>query len=257
LFIRFLSFMLVGYIISRIMQQLRQQRQALQEANLKLERYVATLEELTVSRERNRMARELHDTLAHTLSGVAVQLEAVDSLWASDRERAYQILSRSLQATREGLTETRKAIQSLRATPLEGLGLANALREYAETSAHRAGFRLQLDLPDSVQGLPPEVEQCFYRIGQEALENTARHANSKSVCVKLVKNASGLCMEISDDGTGFETQVENSDMHFGLRGMYERAQVIHADLEISSRPGEGTCLTLAWNEENEQNGGAG
>jgi signal transduction histidine kinase len=257
LFIRFFSFMLVGYIISRIMQQLRRQRQALQEANLKLERYVATIEQLTVSRERNRMARELHDTLAHTLSGVAVQLEAVDSLWNSDRERAHQILSRSLGVTREGLTETRKAIQSLRATPLEGLGLAHAMREYAESAARRAGFQLLLDLPEPIDGLAPEVEQCFYRIGQEALENAARHANAKSVQVKLAKSDLGLCMDISDDGIGFDAQAADSELHFGLRGMHERAQVIHAELEISSRPGEGTRLTLSWKGEDRQIGGAG
>jgi signal transduction histidine kinase len=175
-FIRFSSFLIIGYVISRIMQQLRGQRQALQEANRKLEHYLGTLEQLTVSRERNRVARELHDTLAHTLSGLAVQLEAVDSLWTSDREQAHTLLRHSLQATRDGLTETRNAIQSLRAAPLEDLGLARALQDYAEATAGRTGFRLDLDLPKKLDGLPLEVEQCFYRIGQEALENAARHA---------------------------------------------------------------------------------
>ena len=256
LFIRFLSFMLVGYIISRIMQQLRQQRQALQDANLKLERYVATLEQLTVSRERNRLARELHDTLAHTLSGVAVQLEAVDSLWTSDQTQAHRILGRSLQATREGLTETRKAIQSLRATPLEDLGLVHAMRAYAESTARRAGFQLVLNLPDTIDGLSPEVEQCFYRIGQEALENAARHANAKAIQVTLLQTGFRLCMEINDDGIGFDKQNVGPGTHFGLQGMYERAQVIHADLEISSHPGEGTHLTLTWDSENSQIGDA-
>lgn len=246
LFIRFLSFLLVGYIISRIMGQLRRQRQALQEANAKLERYVATIEQLTVSRERNRVARELHDTLAHTLSGVAVQLEAVDSLWDSDQGQARLGLRRSLQATREGLTETRKAIQSLRATPLEGLGLASALRAYAETTARKAGFRLALDLPQSLEGIPPEVEQCFYRIGQEALENVARHADAKAVRVSLCDGEGSLRMEIRDDGVGFDPLAPEAGLHFGLQGVRERAQVIHAGLEVRSCPGEGAGLTLTW-----------
>ncbi len=87
LFIRFLSFLLAGYIISRIMRQLRSERQALQEANRKLAGFVATIEQLTVSRERNRMARELHDILAHTLSGVSVQLEAARTL-LGERQQA-------------------------------------------------------------------------------------------------------------------------------------------------------------------------
>jgi signal transduction histidine kinase len=256
LFIRFLSFMLVGYIISRIMQQLRQQRQALQTANRKLERYVATIEQLAVSRERNRVVRELHDTLAHTLSGVTVQLEAVDPLWSSERDQAHQILARSLQATRDGLTETRKAIQSLRATPLQGLGLAHALRECAVSTSRRGGFQLLLDFPDTLEGLSPEIEQCFYRVAQEALENVARHANAKTVHVLLEQVSVGMRMQIRDDGVGFDMQDIGPDQHFGLRGMNERAQVIHADLDIASHPGGGTRLALSWDGESREDSGA-
>lgn len=245
-FIRFISFLMIGYVISRIMQQLRRERQALQTANRRLENYLVTLEQLTVSRERNRVARELHDTLAHTLSGVAVQLEAVDSLWTLDRDQAHSILQHSLRATREGLTETRKAIQALRATPLEDMGLANALREYAETTAGRIGVRVDTDLPRELGSLLPEVEQCFYRIGQEAIENVARHAQAKCLRVKLIRTTSGLCMEIADDGVGFDSHSVQSDKHFGLQGMRERAQLIHADLELVSQPGAGTRLSLSW-----------
>jgi len=249
LFIRFISFLFVGYIVSRIMRQLSRQRKALEEANLKLENYVAALEQLTITRERNRLARELHDTLTHTLSGVAVQLEAVDSLWAGDPEQAQKILQSSLKTTRTGLTETRKAIQSLRATPLEDLGLAQALGEYAEAAARQEGIQLHLDLPQGIEGLPPGVEQCFYRIGQEAVVNTARHAQAKSMWVRLERSASGLQMEIKDDGTGFDLQTVESGRHFGLQGMRERAQIISARLEITSRPGGGTSLRLLWQGE--------
>jgi signal transduction histidine kinase len=249
LFIRSLSFLLVGYVISRIMQQLRRECLALQEANQHLERYVGALEQLTVSRERNRVARELHDTLAHTLSGVAVQLEAVDSLWTSDRRQARGILRHSLRATRDGLTETRKAIQALRATPLEDLGLCRALRDYAEAAAGRAGFQLQLELPEQPAGLPAEVEQCFYRIGQEAIENVVRHAETKTVRVSLVQAGAGLHMEIADDGIGFDPQAASPGPHFGLQGMDERAQAIHAVLDVASRPGGGTCVRLNWQGE--------
>ncbi len=246
--IRFISFLLVGYVISRIMQQLRRERQALQVANRKLENYLATLEQLTVSRERNRVARELHDTLAHTLSGVAVQLEAVDSLWTSDRKQAHNLLRHSLRATRAGLTETRNAIQLLRAVPLADLGLVRALQDFAETTAGRTGFQLDFDLPKHLKGLPLEVEQCFYRIGQEAIENIARHAQAKFVKVKLTGSSLELCLQVIDDGIGFDLQASESGRHFGLQGMRERAQLIHAALEIVSRPGEGTGLSLSWHE---------
>ncbi|MGZ9221993.1 MAG: sensor histidine kinase [Anaerolineales bacterium] len=257
LFIRFLTFLIVGQLISRIMQQLRRERQALEVANRKLENHLVTLEQLTVSRERNRVARELHDTLAHTLSGLAVQLEAVDSLWTSDRDQAHHLLQHSLRATRDGLTETRNAIQSLRATPLEDLGLVRALQDYAETTAARTGSRLDFDLPKNLDGLPLEVEQCFYRIGQESIENVARHAQARRLSLRLVGSASELCMEIADDGLGFDPSLAESGRHFGLQGMRERAELIHARLEIVSRAGEGTHLSLSWQREQRQNGGDG
>jgi signal transduction histidine kinase len=201
------------------------------------------------------VARELHDTLAHTLSGLAVQLEAVDSLWTSDRDQARNLLRHSLRATRDGLTETRNAIQSLRAAPLEDLGLARALQNYAEITADRTGFQLAVDLPKNLDGLPLEVEQCFYRIAQEAIENVARHARAKCVQVKLTGSASELCMQVTDDGVGFGFQAAESGRHFGLQGMRERAELIHADFEILSRPGAGTCLRLSWHAGDRQNGG--
>jgi signal transduction histidine kinase len=250
LLIRFVSFLLVGYIVSRIMAQLRRQRQALESANRKLASYLSTLETLTVIRERNRLARELHDTLAHTLSGIAVELEAVNSLWDADRDRARGILGRSLQATRSGLSETRRSIQALRATPVEDLGLAQALRQYAESAAGGTGMHLELILPPAFSGLPPEVEQCFYRIGQEALENVLRHANAKSLHLSLEGSKAGLSMEIRDDGIGFDPQNLPPGSHFGLQGMRERAELIHADLAIESRTGEGTRLILQWEKGN-------
>lgn len=139
-FSRLAAFLAVGYIISHLMKEQRAQRQSLRQANTELAHYAATLEQLTISQERNRMARELHDTLAHTLSGMAVQLEAVQSLWDSSPEEARTMLGKSLAATRSGLTETRRALQALRASPLDDLGLALALRNLAESAATRAGL---------------------------------------------------------------------------------------------------------------------
>ncbi len=248
LLIRFLSFMFAGYILSRIMQQLRRERHALEEANRKLGRYVAALEQLTVSRERNRMARELHDVMAHTLSGMAVQLEAASALWASDRDGAYEMVRHSLKAARSGLTETRRAIQSLRATPLEDLGLAQALREFAETAADRTGFRLELKAPGDLGVLPPEVEQCFYRIGQEAVENASRHAQAHTLLLRISRSPSTLFMEVADDGRGFDGETAEEERHFGLQGMRERAEIIGASFDLSSGPGRGTRVVLSWSE---------
>ncbi len=112
------------------------QKQA--DANQRLQQYAATLEELAISRERNRLARELHDTLAHSLSAVTVQLEAVRSLWPKRPDKALEMLERADDTARTGLAEARRALQALRASPLEDLGLALAVRELAENAAEQA-----------------------------------------------------------------------------------------------------------------------
>ena len=115
LLIQFISFLVVGYFISTLIKRLKQQQDSLAQANAQLTDYAATLEELTISRERNRMARELHDTLAHSLSALSVQLETVKAYWDVDSAAAQQMLDKSLTATRSGLQETRRALKSLRA----------------------------------------------------------------------------------------------------------------------------------------------
>jgi signal transduction histidine kinase len=244
IFIRTLSFLIVGYIITRIVAQMRQQQAALQDANRKLTYYAATLEQLSVSRERNRMARELHDTLAHTLSGLAVQLEGVKSLWEPDPSKSYAMLEHSLDATRSGLTETRKAIQALRATPLDDLGIALAIRELAQAAAERAGFDLQIDLPNSLGDLPLDVEQCLYRVAQEALENIVKHAAAQNVGLRLSRQNKGLSLRIWDDGFGFDPARVDLKKQYGLCGLRERAELLSGKLEIESAPGQGTTIQL-------------
>lgn len=134
--VRTVSFMVVGAFLSQLINRLRQQQKSLSEANVRLTHYASTLESLTVSRERNRMAHELHDTLAHSLTALSVQLETVKAYWSVDRKKSRELLDQSLLATRSGLEETRRALRSLRATPLEEMGLGGALRQLANRLRH-------------------------------------------------------------------------------------------------------------------------
>jgi signal transduction histidine kinase len=243
-FTRLLIFLAVGYIVTRLMGEQRKQRQALQSANAEMTHFAATLEQLTVHRERNRLARELHDTLAHTLSGVAVQLEAVRSLWEADSGEAKAMLEKALRAARNGLTETRRAMRALRTAPLEELGLGLALRQLAEMQAERAGWVLTLELSEEQIHLPPDVEQELYRVAQEALENCARHAAAGHVGVRLLAESDQLTLTVSDDGRGFDVTALPADRQHGLRGMRERAHLLVGVLEVRSQPGEGTTIRL-------------
>lgn len=238
------SFLLVGYMVARIMKIQHQQRQSLAEANTKLTHYATTLEQLATTRERNRLARELHDTLAHTLSAVAVELEAVDSLWKTNPPQARTLLQRSLSATRTGLTETRRALQALRSSPLEDLGLVLAIRQEAQTVAERANLTLDLHIPEPVDDLPPNVEQCIYRVAQEALANAAHHAQAQRVKVSLFREGNRLTLAISDDGLGFDPAAVDVEHHLGIRGMQERAEMAQGTLEIESGRGQGTTVRL-------------
>ncbi|MEW5870277.1 MAG: sensor histidine kinase [Chloroflexota bacterium] len=243
--VRSVSFLVVGYFISRLMQRLQAQQEALAQANAQLTHYASTLENLTVSRERNRMARELHDTLAHTLSGLAVQLETLKAYWEVDPQAAHKLLDQSLEATRSGLGETRRALKALRASPLEDLGLALGIRKLAETAAERGKLALELELPGQLPAVAPDVEQCIYRVAQEAVENVVHHANATHLAVRLAASETELRLTIQDDGQGLNVEQARRAGHFGLPGMYERAQLAGGELRIDSQPGNGTRLQLA------------
>ena len=244
LFSRTITLLVAGYMVSRLMAAQRQQRRALTEANARLVGYAATLEQLTTSRERNRLARELHDTLAHSLSAIAVQLEAADALWDTAPDQARGRLTQSLDTTRAGLADTRRALQALRASPLEDLGLGLALGALGESVAARYHLAVDVQTPETVERLSPAVEQCIYRVAQEALENAARHANAHRVTVGLVVRGRRLVLTVADDGQGFDAAAALAEDRFGLRGMRERAEIVGGALEVISAPGQGTTVRL-------------
>ena len=244
LLIRFVSFLVVGYFISRLVGRLNDQHNELKLANARLVQYAGTVEQLTISRERNRMARELHDTLAHTLSGLSVQLETTQAYWDVEPETARELLTGSLNATRSGLDETRRALKALRASPLDDLGLLLALQKLAKSAAERGQFALSLSLPDQIPSLSPDVEQCIYRIAQEAIENAAQHANANTLEIQLTVSEEEINLSIEDDGLGFDVEKVKENGHYGLSGMRERAQVAGGELNISSKPDKGTRIEL-------------
>jgi signal transduction histidine kinase len=249
--------LIVGYIIVRLVSIQREQRAALAEAyeqqaaaTRRLQQNAVTLEELTISRERTRLARELHDTLAHSLSAVAVQLEAVRSLWQVDPPQARRMLDEADEIVRRGLTEARRALQALRASPLQECGLILALEDLAETAAERCGASLELHLPGQIDGsLSPAVEQGVYRIAQEALENIVRHAEARALVVRLEQKDHRLVLIVQDDGRGMAgdgraSSGAGAEDRLGIRGMEERASMIGGRLQISTEEKRGTTVHL-------------
>jgi len=195
-------------------------------------------------RERSRIAQELHDTLSHTLSGLSVQLETMKAYWDIDPSTARKRLDKSLIAIRSGLEETRRILTALRAKPLEDLGLPNAIKQLAQEASAQAGTTLDLAVVDNFPPLSPQVEQCFFRVAQEALTNVVNYAKAKRLTVKLEFKDNKVALKVQDDGIGFDSSNQSRKEHFGLVGMKERVQVVKGNLDIISQPGEGTTIQL-------------
>ncbi len=243
--VRVVQMVILAVVITYLVNIQNRQNSSLRAANAKLVRYVGVVEELTISQERNRLARELHDTLAHTLSAASVQLEAADSLWKSDRDTSHTALTQAMTITRDGLAETRRALKALRASPLDDLGFTLALNELGEQMRQRSGARVSINLPPEFGPLPSEIEQTLYRAAQEAFENIVRHAHATHVDVALSQNSSMVSMAISDNGKGFDVvTARNNPERFGLNGIVERVEALNGRVSITSRSGEGTCISV-------------
>jgi signal transduction histidine kinase len=246
LFSRTIIFIILGYVVTTLMSAQRKQRLALAEANQKLIQHAEILEQLTISRERNRISRELHDTLAHTLSALAVQIEALLTVCDPMSEKSQHMLEQMLSTTRSGLDETRRSLSALRSSQLEEMGLALAVRTMAEDFALRHAVKLDLDIPDNLDDLPADVEQCYYRVAQEALTNIANHSDADKIKVSLDYIDGGLRLIVNDNGKGFDVNAlaEDDVDKLGIRGMRERADLISAELIVDSEPGKGTTIEL-------------
>ncbi len=240
---RVLIYLIISYVVTRFSSAQRQSRSALAEKNHQLADFAVTQEQLAVTRERNRMARELHDTLAHTLSALSVRLQAAEIMVRKDPEAAAELLEQLSTETREGTGEVRRAMHALRASPIEDLGLAGALTRQAESAARRAGCSLDLKLPDNLPDNNPVLSQHVYRMIDEALNNISRHARAGAITLALQDSGDELVIVIEDDGGGFDPGSVQEGC-FGLTGIFERAALCGGSAQLRSASDEGTTWTI-------------
>jgi two-component system NarL family sensor kinase len=195
--------------------------------------------------ERNRLAREIHDTLAQGLAALTLQLETADALVeaGAEAERTRQVLQQALALTRASLDEARRSVLDLRAAPLEGRTLAEALTTLAETEGARAGVIVTVEVVSGSRPLPARVEAGLYRIAQEAITNVVRHAAARHLTARLTTQPAQVQLTITDDGRGFDPgQVPVN--RYGLVGLNERAKLLGGRLTVQSSPGAGTRLDV-------------
>jgi two-component system NarL family sensor kinase len=192
--------------------------------------------------ERNRLAREIHDTLVQGLTGIIMQLETADAfLEGAQADRGRDALQQALALTRSNLDEARRSVLDLRAAPLEGRSLEKALEALAhdrQTDMTKIAFEASGSRP-----LPARVEVGLYRIAQEALNNVVRHAQAHHVKVRWLTTPRYTQLRVEDDGVGFDVAKIPEDRH-GLIGMQERAHLLGGTLKLHSQRKRGTQLQV-------------
>lgn len=213
--------------------------------------------EAAQAEERNRLAREIHDTIAQDFSAIAFQLEAAEALLAgqAEPERVRRSVSAALGLARKGLEEARRSVLDLRAAPLEGRTLQAALAALAEEAGRGGAMAVSFEAPAATAPagpLPPAVEVGLYRVAQEALQNALRHAAAARVALRLEVSAESVRLTVEDDGRGFAGEGpalggptagasgSGAAGRFGLLGMRERVRLLGGRFEIGSAPGRGT-----------------
>ncbi len=216
----------------------------LQEAHGQLQLYAVQAEHLAVVEERQRMARDLHDSAIQALYGLVLSAEGAARKLAEGevavvRERLQEI-RRTAQAA---LREMRSLIFELRPPDLEKEGLVAALRARLESVEDRAGVRTALEVVGDGR-LPHDVEAGLYRVVQEALNNALKHSGATHVTVSLKIESEAVALEVADDGIGFDPQAAHTGGGLGLRGLVERAQELGGKLSLQSGPGQGTRIRL-------------
>ncbi|MEH1868935.1 MAG: AAA family ATPase [Nostoc sp.] len=202
-------------------------------------------EEASILEERNRMAREIHDTLAQAFTGILAQVGAANQVLTDDLEATQAHLDLIKELARTGLVEARRSVIALRPQLLEEGSLQSALhRLVAQIRAAANDTTLYYEIEGTVYSLPAEVENNLLRIGQEALTNAIKHANAEEIRVELVYDHDRFFLRVKDNGRGFGVGSIPSSDGFGLLGMSERAERIGAQLTIKSQPGQGTEIIV-------------
>ncbi len=238
----------VVYVVLYMRQaEAREQAQTLltelEAANRQLSEYAAQVEDLTIAAERQRMARELHDTLSQGLAGLILQLEAADAHLTKERpERAQEIIAQTMEQARATLANARRAIGDLRSSAEPVPGLEQALQAEVKRFENATGLPCELEVQLKSK-LPDPIVETGLRIISEALTNVARHAQASHAWVRVEETEAQLCLEVRDDGQGFDPEAVEAG-HYGLLGMRERARLIGGTLDVVSEKESGATIKV-------------
>lgn len=203
------------------------------------------IEEAAVAAERNRIARDLHDSVTQTLFSASLIAEVLPRLWERDPGEAAGRAQEMRQLTRGALAEMRMLLLELRPATLADVPLGDLLKQLAEASGGRSRIPVAVSITGECPSLPRAVHNALYRIAQEALNNIAKHSDATQAGVSLRYDAHGTELTVSDDGRGFDPATVGGE-HLGLDIMHERAREIGAAFSVESEPANGTRVLVIW-----------
>ncbi len=189
--------------------------------------------ELAVLRERERLARDLHDSLGHALVALSVQLEAIQRLYPVDPKRASDLVDDTKSLARESMGELRRALDGLRASGLGDRSFEQGVLSLCQEVRQRAGVSIACQVDEGLAGLSAEVAEALWRVVQEGLTNIEQHANANAVRIELHRLSDTLSLRIIDDGDGFSPETMHRAGHYGLQGMRERLEGLGGTLTLS------------------------
>ncbi len=236
-----------GQKVTEIAEERRRALERLQVAmdeNVGLhEQLVAQAREAGVLDERQRMAREIHDTIAQGLTGVITQIEAINQTWGDEAE-VHRRLDTTADLARESLTEVRRSVQAIRPGPLEATRLPEALGDIATSWSAVNEVPVEVTVTGERRPLHPEIEVVLLRAAQEGLANAAKHSIASRVGITLSFLDGSIALDIRDDGKGFDPATAVFESGFGLAAMRQRVENAHGNLQVESAPGEGTALSV-------------
>ena len=238
------------YAGEKITEIAEERRETLEELELAMaenaglhDQLVAQAREAGVLDERQRMAREIHDTIAQGLAGVITQIEAVNQSW-KDEDEMRRHLDTASDLARESLAEARRSVQAMRPALLEGSRLPAALGDVAARWSAMTGVPVQVTTVGGLHSLRPEVEVTLLRAAQEGLANIAKHAAASRAGITLTFMDDSVSLDVRDDGAGFDPGIAKSEQSFGLAAMRQRVADLHGEMEVESAPGEGTAISM-------------
>jgi signal transduction histidine kinase len=230
----------------RLLHQLEESNAELEQAHRQLQSYANEVEELTVVRERTRMAREIHDTLGHYLSILTIQLETISKLQERDPARAAIEIAEARRVASQSMQEVRNAIAALRPTSIATLSLTQAITQLGnEFEQSATETELTLDLDTQLPMVSPDLQVALYRAAQETLTNVRKHAHASKVLVRLRYEDDLLELVVLDNGSGTSrSESDNQQVGFGLIGLRERMELLGGQVTYGPDEPTGYRVTI-------------